>query len=162
MGLILGLPSREDPLEEGMVTHSSILAEKSCRQRSLAGYGPWVAESDTTECLNTAHTVASFLADTARQWAVGEPPLSFLIFFHFSQDFYCYSAICFISFSSPNSSSLFFLLSPTGMMPSLYILKFEALACKEISTYESSEYFIDQRKHLVISLVMLLFCRLIN
>ena len=54
VGLIPGLPSREDPLEEGMVTHSSILAEKSCRQRSLVGYGPWVAESDMTECLNTS------------------------------------------------------------------------------------------------------------
>ena len=28
----------EDPLEEEMATHSSILAEKSHRQRSLAGY----------------------------------------------------------------------------------------------------------------------------
>ena len=29
---------REDPLEEGMATHSSILAWKSHAQRSLAGY----------------------------------------------------------------------------------------------------------------------------
>ena len=30
----------EDPLEEGMAAHSSILAWKSCGQRSLAGYSP--------------------------------------------------------------------------------------------------------------------------
>ena len=30
--------SWEDPLEEGMATHSSILAWESQRQRSLAGY----------------------------------------------------------------------------------------------------------------------------
>ena len=31
----------EDLLEEGMATHSSILAWKSRGQRSLAGYSPW-------------------------------------------------------------------------------------------------------------------------
>ena len=30
----------EDPLEEGMATHSSILARKSHEQRSLASYSP--------------------------------------------------------------------------------------------------------------------------
>ena len=40
----------EDPLEEGMTTHSSILAMESHGQRSLAGYSPWGhKESDTTE-----------------------------------------------------------------------------------------------------------------
>ena len=35
----------EDPLEEGMATHSSILAHG---QRSLVGYSPWgCRESDT-------------------------------------------------------------------------------------------------------------------
>ena len=34
-------PSREDPLEEGMATHSSILAWRIHGQRSLAGYCPW-------------------------------------------------------------------------------------------------------------------------
>ena len=29
------------PLGEGMATHSSILAEESNGQRSLAGYSPW-------------------------------------------------------------------------------------------------------------------------
>ena len=39
----------EDPLEEGMATHSSVPGE-SHGQRSLAGYGPWGRkESDTTE-----------------------------------------------------------------------------------------------------------------
>ena len=50
----------EDPLEEDMETHSSILPEKSHRQRSLAGYNQWGhKESDTTEQLSiqtNAHT----------------------------------------------------------------------------------------------------------
>ena len=47
--LVLSL-DREDPLEEGMTTHSSILALKFHGQRSLVAYSPWVAkESDTTE-----------------------------------------------------------------------------------------------------------------
>ena len=41
---------QEDPLEESMATHSSVLAGKSHGQRSLAGYSPWGhKESDTTE-----------------------------------------------------------------------------------------------------------------
>ena len=41
---------QEDPLEEGMGTHSSILARKSHGQRDLAGYSPWGhKESDKTE-----------------------------------------------------------------------------------------------------------------
>ena len=39
--------SREDPLEEEMATHSSILARKSYGQRNLVGYR--VAELGTTE-----------------------------------------------------------------------------------------------------------------
>ena len=31
----------EDPLEEGMATHYSILAERIPMDRSLAGYSPW-------------------------------------------------------------------------------------------------------------------------
>jgi len=31
----------EDPLEKGMVTHSSILAWRNHGQRSLAGYSRW-------------------------------------------------------------------------------------------------------------------------
>ena len=34
-------PGQEDPLEEEMATHSSILAWKSHGQRSLADYSPW-------------------------------------------------------------------------------------------------------------------------
>ena len=45
----------EDHLEEGMVTHSGILAGESHGQRSLAGYSPWSCkESDMTEQLSTA------------------------------------------------------------------------------------------------------------
>ena len=41
---------REDPLEEEMATHSSILLGESHGQRILAGYSPWGhKESDTTE-----------------------------------------------------------------------------------------------------------------
>jgi hypothetical protein len=32
---------QEDPLEEEMATHSSILPGESHGQRSLVGYGPW-------------------------------------------------------------------------------------------------------------------------
>ena len=41
---------QEDPLEEGMATHFSILAGESQGQRSLVGNSPWSCkESDTTE-----------------------------------------------------------------------------------------------------------------
>ena len=41
---------RENPLEEGMATHSSILPGESHGQRSLEGYSPWgCKESDTNE-----------------------------------------------------------------------------------------------------------------
>ena len=43
----------EDPLEEGMATHSSILAWRISMDRSLAGYSPWgPRELDTTEQLS--------------------------------------------------------------------------------------------------------------
>ena len=41
---------REDPLEEGMATHSSILAWRTHGQRNLVGYSPQGhKESDTIE-----------------------------------------------------------------------------------------------------------------
>ena len=40
---------QEDPLEEGIATHSVFLPGESHGQRSLVGYSPWVAESDMTE-----------------------------------------------------------------------------------------------------------------
>ena len=42
---------REDPLEKGTATHSSVLAWKTpWTERSLAGYSPWGhKELDTTE-----------------------------------------------------------------------------------------------------------------
>ena len=47
---------REDALEEGMTTHSSIPAWRIHGQRSLVGYSPWGRkESDMTERLSTAH-----------------------------------------------------------------------------------------------------------
>ena len=40
----------EDPLQEGMAAHSSILAGEFHGQRSLVGHSPWGRkESDTTE-----------------------------------------------------------------------------------------------------------------
>ena len=43
----------EDPQEEGIATHSSILAWRIHRQRSLAGFSPWgCKESDTTQPLS--------------------------------------------------------------------------------------------------------------
>ena len=52
---------REDPLEKGLATHSSIFAleNSSHGQRSLAGYSPLGRkESDTTEQLT--HTVEAY------------------------------------------------------------------------------------------------------
>ena len=41
---------REDPLEEGMATHSSILAWRIPWTEEPVGYSPWVLkESDMTE-----------------------------------------------------------------------------------------------------------------
>ena len=49
---------REDPLEEGVATHSSILAWARTGQRRLAGYCPWGhSEWDMTEA--TGHTLTS-------------------------------------------------------------------------------------------------------
>ena len=38
--------SREDPVEKGMATHSSILAWEIPWTGSLAGYSPWVTKSE--------------------------------------------------------------------------------------------------------------------
>ena len=38
---------RENPLQEEMATHFSILAAKSHRQRSVAGYSPGVTKNQT-------------------------------------------------------------------------------------------------------------------
>ena len=47
---------QEDPLKEGMVTHSSTLAWRTLWTEDLEGCGPWgPKESNTTEA--TAHTV---------------------------------------------------------------------------------------------------------
>ena len=46
----VGLLGREDPLEEKMAAHSSILAWKTHVSQSLAGYHPWgCKESDMPE-----------------------------------------------------------------------------------------------------------------
>ena len=37
---------QEDPLEEGMTTHSSILAWETHRQKILVGYSPWGQKHD--------------------------------------------------------------------------------------------------------------------
>ena len=48
--------SQEDPLEEEVATHSSILAWESHRQRSLEGYSPWGCE----ESVITEHAHMQF------------------------------------------------------------------------------------------------------
>ena len=45
----------KDALEEGMATHSRILAWRTPMDKSLAGYSPWDCKRlDTTEQLSTA------------------------------------------------------------------------------------------------------------
>ena len=44
----------EDPLEEGLAAHSSVLAGKSHEERNLEGYSPWGRrESASTEHART-------------------------------------------------------------------------------------------------------------
>ena len=47
----------EDPLEEEVATHSSVLASRIPWKRSPGGYGPWgLKESDMTKATWRAHT----------------------------------------------------------------------------------------------------------
>ena len=48
----VGSLGREDPLQEGLETHSTILPGESLGQRNLASYSPWgCKESEMTEQL---------------------------------------------------------------------------------------------------------------
>ena len=48
----------EDPPEEGMTTHSSIVAWEITMEKESGGYNPWDRkESDTTEQLSTAQHI---------------------------------------------------------------------------------------------------------
>ena len=47
---------REDPLEEGKATHSSILAGESHGQRNLVGYSQGVAQNQTQLINSHTHT----------------------------------------------------------------------------------------------------------
>ena len=61
---------REDSLEEGMATYSSILPGESHGQRSVAGYSPWGHKgSNTTERLSTytQGTVSDILCKASRE-----------------------------------------------------------------------------------------------
>ena len=49
---------REDPPEEGMATHSSILAWRIPWQRSLVGYSPWCCKESGHDWGDLAHTHA--------------------------------------------------------------------------------------------------------
>ena len=58
----------EDPLEEGMATHSSILPRESHEQRSLAGYSPWSCkESDMNELVIDMRIRDRFQRSTIRE-----------------------------------------------------------------------------------------------
>ena len=61
---------REDPLEEGMATHSSILAWRIPMDRAAwqATYSPWVhKESDTTQQLSTAQEIV-YSYSSLKRW----------------------------------------------------------------------------------------------
>ena len=71
--------SQEDLLEKEMVTHSSILAGKSYRQRSLAGYSPWGRkESDTTEGLHLCFQYLGWVSDHSVLSLPPQPPLALI------------------------------------------------------------------------------------
>ena len=54
IGDVVSTPGQEDPLEEEMSIHSSILAGKIHGQRSLLDCSPWGCKGlDTTEQLST-------------------------------------------------------------------------------------------------------------
>ena len=64
---------REDPLEQGMATHSSILAWRIPGQRSLVGYSPrGCKELDMTEV--TAHIHAWYLTPVIPAFQIRTPP----------------------------------------------------------------------------------------
>ena len=72
------ISGREDPLEEGMATHSSILAGKSHGQRSLVGYSPrGRKESDTTEVNQRASSVAQQQVRTMHRQTGSTVPIKF-------------------------------------------------------------------------------------
>ena len=55
----------EDPLEEGMATHSSILTWSIPWQRSLVGYSPWSRkELGMIEHISTAQSYHAMLKST--------------------------------------------------------------------------------------------------
>jgi len=61
----------EDPLEEEMATHSSILPGKYHGQRNLAGYSPWCCkELATTECLSTYEVIGVKLRKVAKHYRI--------------------------------------------------------------------------------------------
>ena len=63
---------REDPLEKGMATHSSILVWKIHGQRILEGNSPWVhKESDMTEQLTPSLFFFHSTAQGKTDWIPG-------------------------------------------------------------------------------------------
>ena len=70
----------EDPLEEGMATHSSVLTRKPDGQRTLAGYSPQGhKELDTTERLSTQEMDTMFSYFQIRRPTGIESPSHFLL-----------------------------------------------------------------------------------
>ena len=60
----VSIPGWEDPLEEGMTTHSSILAWRTPWTEEPRGHSPWGhKELDTAERQNSSHTVSHSLLD---------------------------------------------------------------------------------------------------
>ena len=51
---------QEDPLENGMATHSSVFARRIHGQRSLAGYSPWGHKASDHDCGTKTFTAFSF------------------------------------------------------------------------------------------------------
>ena len=66
---------QEDPLEQGMATHSSILPGEFHGQRSLVGYSPWgLEELDMTGAIITHLAAAASPGNIVKGKSMGPTP----------------------------------------------------------------------------------------
>ena len=147
---------REDPLEKGMATHSSILSREFHGQMSLVGYSPWgCKESDTTEWLThmqwkrqslttepTGNSTKIFkslavVQSLSRVWLFVTP----------------WTAARQVSLSITNSRSLLKLMSVESVMPSNHLVLCRPLLLLPSISPASGSFLITKPKpHQVLGL----------